>query len=99
MKINKINESFGSLFNYDDSYKANVRRELSDIIATEYGISEKSFQAYDRAIEIAKIIIEDEAEVINEYENRKSRNQLCAEIIFEKHLDNIKEKIETKIIK
>jgi len=96
MKIKRINEDLGSIFNYDTSYKTSVRRDLSDIIATEYGISEKSFQAYDNAIEIAKIVVEEETELIKEYEDNKRRRQLCAEIVFEKHIVNIKTKIETK---
>jgi hypothetical protein len=94
--IKRIDENFASIFNYDNSYPTRVRRDLSDIIATEHGISEKSFQRYDHAIEIAKKIVEEENDLIKKYEEKKSRSQLCAEIIFEKHVGNIKEQIHVE---
>jgi len=93
MKIKRVNEDFDIFKDYDNSYKRQVKDVITIIIADVHGISEKSFKAYEHAMDISKEIVDNEEDVINEYETHKRRKELCGEIIFEKYLENIKEKI------
>ena len=91
MKIKRINEDFDIFKNYDNSYKRQVKDEITGIITEVYGISEKSFKAYEYAMEISKGIVEQEEFFIEKMEKDKRRKQLCAELIYERYIDNIKD--------
>ena len=94
-KFTKLNEGFRDDINSIDdvfsyrTFRDKVASSLTDIIAHERGISEKSFNAYDGVMEEIERFYEDRKdeliEMLKEYESRGSRPSYLAEVLYDKH--------------
>lgn len=82
-----INHGFKKLLDWDEkeyTYTDRVKDKLTNIITEVEGISEKSFELYDEAMDRAKKIVNEPAiqEIIKRFEKRDARPEYCAENIY-----------------
>jgi hypothetical protein len=83
---------FGNNVSHEDALKKRLQSLLVDIVAEEWGVSEKSFRRYDEIIENVKNLIENDIEIMKmaeEYYQKGKRLQLLAEQIYDTYHEKI----------
>lgn len=95
MRAKLINESldytdlFGKKVSHEEALRKNIEDKITQIVVDEFGISEKSFDLYDQAIDLVKSICignEEIYEEANKYYTQNKRLEYLAEKIYEEYI-------------
>lgn len=92
---------FGKKVSHEEALQQRLRDNLSDIIATENKVSEKSFKQYDQIIENVKNVCENNKDIYllaNKFYNKNKRLEYCAEKIYDKYFKIPKEKVINEML-